>query len=72
MYMEWTEEDTKADLYNILMAAIPNFEFPRFPLYDYNEDSYNVHLTGEEINILAVLMMIEWVQRQTVSIENTR
>lgn len=72
MYMEWTEEDTKADLYNILMAAIPGFEFPRFPLYDYGENSFNCHLTGEEINILAVLMMIEWVHRQTVSIENTR
>lgn len=72
MYMEWTEEDTKADLYEILMSAIPNFEFPRFPLYDYGEDSYNCHLTSEEINILAVLMMIDWVQRQIVSIENIR
>lgn len=72
MYMEWTKEDTITDLHNILIAAIPGFEFPRFPLYDYGENSYNVHLTSEEINILAVLMMLEWVQRQTVSIENIR
>ena len=32
MYMEWTEEDTKKDLLNILLDAIPGFEFPRFPL----------------------------------------
>ena len=72
MYMEWTKEDTEKDMKNILIDAIPGFEFPRFPLYDYGEDSYNCHLTGEEINILAVLMMIEWVHRQTVSIENIR
>lgn len=72
MYMEWTYEDTVADLHNILMDAIPGFEFPRFPLYDYNEDSYNVHLTSEEINILALLMYNTWLQRQVASIENTR
>lgn len=31
----WTKEDTEADLQNILLDAIPGFEFPRFPLYDY-------------------------------------
>lgn len=72
MYMEWTYEDTIADLYNILMDAIPGFEFPRFPLYDFGEDSYNVHLTSEEINILALLMYNAWLQRQVASIENTR
>lgn len=53
LYLEWTREDTERDLLNILLDAIPNFEFPRFPLYDYtitkkieiNED------TGEEEEI---------------------
>ena len=34
--------------------------------------SFNVTLSSEEINILAILMMISWVQRQVTSIENTR
>lgn len=72
MYVEWTKEDTEKDLKNILIDAIPGFEFPRFPLYDYNEDSYNCHLTSEEINILAILMYNTWLQRQVASIENTR
>lgn len=72
MYVEWTQEDTYNDLYNILIAAIPGFEFPHFPLYDYTDDSFNSHLTQEEINILSVLMMIEWLTRQIASIENTR
>jgi hypothetical protein len=29
-------------------------------------------LNSEEINILAILMMIAWLQRQVTSIENTR
>lgn len=90
MYMEWTKEDTEKDLLNILLDAIPQFEFPRFPLYDYTiteqtsidldtgeetvtrEGTYNCHLTPEEINILAIYMLVAWVQRQTTSIENTR
>ncbi len=71
---EWTKEDTERDLKNILMDAIPGFEFPRFPLYDFDEDAeeFNVHLTSEEINILALLMYNAWLQRQVASIENTR
>jgi hypothetical protein len=61
--MEWTKEDTYKDLKNILMDAIPGFEFPRFPLYDYDADAevFNTHLTQEEINILAVLMYNTWL-----------
>jgi hypothetical protein len=68
-----------------LVYIIPNFEFPRKNLYDYSlspisvyeesiEDTstFNVELTEEEINILAILMMGAWLQRQITSIENTR
>ena len=34
--------------------------------------SFAAELTSEEINILAILMMCAWVQRQVTSIENTR
>lgn len=34
--------------------------------------AFNFELTTEEINILAILMMCAWVQRQVTSIENTR
>lgn len=74
MYMEWTEEDTKRDLLNILIDSIPGFEFPRFPLYDYDIDAqeFNCHLTSEEVNIFALLMYNTWLQRQVASIEQTR
>ena len=111
MYLELTPEDTIRDLQNLLINAIPGFEFPRCDLYDYkievteiNEDellpddfvlgtvwgelsetnesqipkvivdrsSFSAELTPEEINILAILMKQDWVQRQVTSIENTR
>ena len=41
--------------------------------YVYVDDStYNFELTSEEIDIIATLMMCNWVQRQVTSIENTR
>lgn len=74
MYFIWTKEDTEKDLLNILLDAIPGFEFPRFPLYDYNTENleFNCHLTSEEVNILAHLMYNTWLQRQIASIENVR
>lgn len=74
----WNEQDTINDWKNMLQDAIPGFEFPRFRLYTYNNGSYEDSdafeddLTSEEINILAILMMCAWVQRQLTSIENTR
>lgn len=35
MYMELTPEDTIKDLQNLIIDAIPGFEFPRKDLYDY-------------------------------------
>jgi len=112
MYMELTPEDTMRDLRNLLLNAIPEFEFPRKKnLYNYHietlvvredeatqedfiigvvwntpdepkdEDKPDVFiersyfeddLTPEEQNILALLMMCGWLQRQVTSIENTR
>lgn len=83
MYMELTPEDTIRDLRNLLIDAIPGFEFPRKDLSQYTIDdttenaledtsSFAEDLTSEEINILAILMMIGWTQRQVTSIENTR
>ena len=82
MYMELTPEDTVRDLRNLLIDAIPGFEFPRANLLDYTiieaenaleeESSFAAELSSEEINILAILMMIGWTQRQVTSIENTR
>lgn len=71
-YVEVTKEETIEDCHSILIDAIPFFEFPRFDIYDYNDDGFAANLTPEEINILAILMARTWTHRQLVSIENTR
>lgn len=80
-YIELTESDTRRDMQNILIGAIPKFEFPKKSL-DYNLEIDNVSLEDissfkndldeEEINILAYLMLLGWLQRQITSIDNTR
>ena len=82
MYLEWAEEDTYADIKNILLASLTNFQFPRFKLYDYSfsepntipatVDQFNFILDLEEINIFANLMICEWVTRQLATVDVTR
>ena len=77
LYLELSEEETKADCESLLLAAIPDFEFPRKNLFDYtlveNGTGYfNIELTEEEINILAFIMKINWLNRQIDSVELTR
>lgn len=109
MYLELTPQDTLRDLQNLIIEAIPGFEFPRQNLLSYtvgtatiSEDEigendfvlgtcwdeipepgetpkvlvdksyFDCDLTEEEINIVAILMMCGWVQRQVTSVENTR
>ena len=100
MYLELTPRDTIRDLQNLIITAIPGFEFPRKNLMAYKIETKEIskdevqendfvlrekdetvlvdysgfeeELTEEEMNILAILMMQAWVQRQVTSIENTR
>ena len=49
-----------------------NDQDPAVPDCVVERSHFNVDLTSEEINILALLMKQGWVQRQVTSIENTR
>ena len=80
MYMEFTREDTIKMLRELLVSAISWFEFPRKTL-EYQdpddpsdeEDGYFISdLTQEEMNIIAVYMIKEWIGQQLASVENTR
>lgn len=50
----------------------PEEEDDTVPDVYVERSSFNVDLTSEEINILALLMLKGWLQRQVTSIENTR
>jgi hypothetical protein len=74
MFIEMTKDETDTMLLELLETALPWFEFPRVDLYDQNEITYqfNADLSQEEINIIAIYMVVAWVGQQLASIENTR
>ena len=52
--------------------TIEDSDMGQAPLVLVEKSSFDADLNSEEINILAILMMCAWVQRQVTSIENTR
>lgn len=98
MYLELTELDTLEMLQDLLINALPRFEFPRFDIFDYEYGTwqglgtyqgvesdgkevpvagwvggaFNCNLTDEEINIIALNMVIEWLSQQLDTTENSR
>jgi hypothetical protein len=63
MYLELTHEETISMLFDLFQGALPWFEFPRANIYDYDLDleAYNITLTKEEIKIISIYMIVEWI-----------
>ena len=62
MYTELTEEVTKPILDEILLAALPSFEFPKQPQLhniDIENRCFTVDLTNEEMMIIRQYMIAE-------------
>lgn len=57
MYLELTPQDTLKDLQNLLIDAIPGFEFPRVDLYDYHTEVVQVkeNTIDEEDFVIGVI-----------------
>ena len=74
MYMELSPVETDNLLKELLLNSLHYFEFPRCDIYNYNEEleEYNISLSPEEQNIIAVYMIVEWLSQQLASVENTR
>lgn len=75
MFMELTKEDTEALLEEILLAALPHFEFPRKKdLFDLNliDKTFTTKLSLEEKMIIRQYMISEWIGFQLASIENIK
>lgn len=84
MYMELTEQDTYQILQQLLISALPKFEFPRQSLEyikiqkQQNDDNTTQEwrfinkLTNEQINIITTYMIVEWIGQQLASVENVR
>lgn len=74
MFLEITVEDTMEILDELLRAALPNFEFPRKNIFDidWDERTFRVKLTTEEMLIIRQYMTVAWIGYQLASIENIR
>lgn len=74
MYMELLPAETESMLEALLMNAIHWFEFPKVDIFDYDASgkTFNITLTGEEVNIIATYMILEWIGYQLASVENVR
>ena len=74
MFMEMTKEDTEAILEEILMAALPHFEFPRKDIFDLdlNAKTFKTTLTQEEMMIIRQYMISEWLGFQVANIDLVR
>lgn len=75
MFMELTKEDTEAMLEEILIAAMPHFEFPRwtnpFDL-DFKNKCFTACLTLEEKMIIRQYMISEWIGFQLATVDLIR
>ena len=88
MYMELTLQDTYDILQELLISALPKFEFPRQDLsyemkyFEEQDEQENFvekeqfgfinQLTQQQINIIATYMIVEWIGQQLASVENVR
>lgn len=86
MFLQLTLDDTKKILQELLISAIPKFEFPRVDL-SYQKKTitkdrrgninvtygpFNSKLNDQEINIIATYMVVEWLGQQLASVQNVR
>ena len=58
LYLELTPEDTLRDLQNLLLNAIPGFEFPRKNLYDYTIEIKEID--EDELNEEDFVLGVVW------------
>ena len=75
MFLEISEEDTTQMMKELLLSAIPRFEYPHDKNLlepDLVNEQFNCKLDLQEMKILATYMAVEWIGQQLASIENIR
>ena len=73
MYMELDRTQTDALLEELLINALPWFEFPRVSLqYSVLKHCFRYELSDEEVNIIATYMILGWFDQQLASVEVSR
>lgn len=74
MFLELTQEETREIEEEILLAALPHFEFPRKDIFDVDilTQRFSVKLTLEEKMIIRQYMISEWLGYQLANVDLVR
>lgn len=72
MYLELDQAQTEALLKELLLAALPWFEFPRVNLFAHDGEAFAAELTDEEMYIISTYMIVEWIGQQLATIDLVR
>ena len=74
MFLELTPDETREIEEEILMAALPHFEFPRKDIFDIDilTQRFSVKLTLEEMMIIRQYMISEWLGYQLANVDLVR
>lgn len=74
MFLELTPEDTREIEEEILLAALPHFEFPKKDIFsvDLLTQRFTVRLSLEEMMIIRQYMISEWLGYQLANVDLVR
>ena len=74
LYISTDIEMVEEDLTILLNAAIPYFNYPKVDVRDKDDDlqRFNVDLTVDEVEILAMAMVVEWTEREIYNVDTLR
>lgn len=70
-YGQWTIDEMKCDMRQLMESAIPFFKFPRVSL-ERDDNGFKEELGSEEIQIIATYMKCEWLNRCIMTWENVK
>lgn len=70
IYANMNPGDIEADMVVLLNSAIPEFEYPKVDISNKNDETkeFTDNLSVDAIDILGSLMVLEWITRQTLSL----
>ena len=74
LYGSMDAEELQTELIQVMEAALPRFTYPKVDINnrDDAEEKFNVDLTNAEIQIIATLMNLIWVEAQINDVDLTR
>ena len=70
-WQQWMMEEAEQDWRQIMENAITWFKFPRISL-EHDDDGFVEKLSQAEIQIIAVFMKVEWLNRCIMTWENIK